>query len=234
MENVRVAEEMRDNPLMAGKLEGMQEVSDDFGIFVAKLFTDMQQKKGVVASAKMIAARIAVEREPIQKQVDSGDMSPEEAKARMDQIEKIVRIVEDVERNNRGDIGLIQGRIEGVKMAGDLVEKRFKGEVVKFERHKRMFEDEDDLHAAPAAEEESPQEEEEAATTEEEPLQEEEEAATTEEEPLQEEEEASPADEESPQEEVATADEEPPEEQPEDGNGRKPPRKRKGGRSKKR
>jgi hypothetical protein len=130
-----------ESPELKGKLDGFQEVSNDFGVFVTKLYTDMQQKKGVVAAAKMIAARIGAERGPVQKAVDSDEMDPEEAKIRMDVILHIVRIIEDIENGNRGDISLIQGRIEGVKRAGDLVEDRFKKELAKYERQTRMFDE---------------------------------------------------------------------------------------------
>lgn len=134
--------EQIDNPSTKGKLEGMQEVANDFGAYVMKLHSDLEQKKGVVAAAKMIAARIMAEREPIQHEIDVEKMDPDEAKIRINQIEKIAFIVQDIERNNHTDITLIRGRIEGLKVATDLVENRFNGEIGKHERWKRIEEEE--------------------------------------------------------------------------------------------
>ena len=140
-----------DHPETRAKLTGMQEVASDMGSQVMKLHGDMQQKKGVVAAAGMLAKRILDECGPIQHEVDAEKMEPAEAKIRIDQIQKIVKIVSDIEQINRDDINVIRGRMEGMKHATDLVEKRFNNEVAKHERHKRMFEDdeEDDLRSIP-------------------------------------------------------------------------------------
>lgn len=149
--------EQIEHPETKAKLTGMQEMASDMGMQVLKLHSDMDQKKGVVAAAGMIAARIHEECKPIQHEVDVEKMEPEEAKIRIDQIQKIVRIVEEIRELNQRDIHVIRGQMEGLKRATDMIENRFNSEVAKYDRHKRMFEDdeEEDLNApadAPAEE----------------------------------------------------------------------------------
>jgi len=131
-----------DNERTRAKLEGLQEAVTEFGRHVMKLTNDLEQKKGVVAASKMIASRLLAEMQPVQHELDAEKMTPEEAKIRIDQIQKLAKIVNDVAENNRADIGLIRGRIEGIGMAGDIMESRFNAEVSKHERWKRIEEEE--------------------------------------------------------------------------------------------
>ena len=145
-----------EHPETKAKLTGIQEIADDFGLAVAKMSTDMEQKRGVVAASKMISSRIQAEVSPFQKLVDDGKMDPDEAKIRREQILSIVRIVDEIALNNQNDMIVMKGRIQGLQTAAELASKRFHSEVGKYERHKRMFDDEeDDLNRPPAEEDES-------------------------------------------------------------------------------
>lgn len=147
-----------DDPQTRSKLEGMQEVADDFGKQVLALSAKMEQKKGIVAAAKVINHTINLEIAPIQQQVDNATIEPEIAKVRIQEISRIMQIVEGVRAANEADIVKIKGQIEGVQLATTAMKKRFDGEVAKHERWKRIEEEEEaaeqDLRGIPEGENE--------------------------------------------------------------------------------
>lgn len=126
------------DPLTKAKLAGIQEsvYSVDAEIVVAK--KNIDEKRGVIAAAELIAKRLAEETLPIQKAADSEAMDRAEAKIRIEVVQKLAEIVRNIAAENRSDLILIRGQLMGMERATKAMEGRFTGEVGKYERWKRM------------------------------------------------------------------------------------------------
>ena len=94
-------------------------------------------------TAKIISKRITAEMATVQNQIDKGNLDPAEAKIRISQIQRIVAVVDDLERGWRSDAATLQGKAQGLEAAVKVGGQRFDAERGKWERHKRMAEEEE-------------------------------------------------------------------------------------------
>jgi hypothetical protein len=141
VENINLKHDNLDevtDPVTRAKLAGIQEsvYSVDAEIVTAKKGID--EKRGVIAAADLIAKRLLDEMAPIQKAADAETMVVAEAKIRIEMVQKLAEIVRNIANENRRDYTLIQGQVMGLEKAAKAMEARFTGEVGKYERWKRM------------------------------------------------------------------------------------------------
>jgi len=134
-------EEIQDAPTKF-KLTGIQEVVFDIDATILETKKALSMKRGIVDATNIIAARLHQERLPIQKMADEEKMAFEEAKARIDQTNKLVSIVQAIGEENKIDLNVIRGKIEGLEHAVKVSEQRFKNEHAKYERWRRIEEEE--------------------------------------------------------------------------------------------
>jgi chromosome segregation ATPase len=139
-------EEVQD-PISRAKLEGIQQsvYTLDHEIIGARKAID--EKRGVVHAADVIAKRLEAEMGPIQIKLKAEEIEPEEAKARIEQTLKCVQIVKEIGQNNRVDILTLQGQVMGFEKGVKALEGKFNEQAAKYERQQRMVEEEDELRA---------------------------------------------------------------------------------------
>lgn len=126
------------DPQTRSKLEGFQETSYSIDEQIIKTKTAMEQKRGVVQAAEIIASRLFQECIPVNKQVDAEEMTPSEAKIRINQIEKLVEIVRNIKAENAGDLLVLKGVVQGLQKAQAAAEAKFQETVIKYERWQRI------------------------------------------------------------------------------------------------
>jgi len=130
------------HPETRGRLTGIQEMVLEFDQEVLNLKKSIDERRGVIHASKVIGDRIFQECNVINKKVDDAGLSVEEAKIRIDQVQKIVYIIREIQKENEKDLSQMYGRIAGLEKAGQMAAKRFEDTRLKFERHERMEADE--------------------------------------------------------------------------------------------
>lgn len=132
-------------PEVRGKLEGLQELSLLLEQDAGRALELIPEKRGMVRAAEALAKRMDLEKEVVQKAVDSG-MDPDEAKARIHQVQLLVGIAREMAAKSAKEAEQIQGRIDGLHLARKTTEKHFESLALKYERHQReAAEDEEEL-----------------------------------------------------------------------------------------
>lgn len=126
------------DPVTKAKLAGIQESVYSVDAEIVAVKKGIDEKRGVIAAAELIAKRLAEETLPIQKAADSEVMDRAEAKIRIEVVQKLAEIVRNIAAENRSDLILIRGQLMGMERATKAMEGRFTGEVGKYERWKRM------------------------------------------------------------------------------------------------
>lgn len=126
------------DPVTKAKLAGIQESVYSVDAEIVAVKKGIDEKRGVIAAAELIAKRLAEETLPIQKAADSEAMDRAEAKIRIEVVQKLAEIVRNIAAENRSDLILIRGQLMGMERATKAMEGRFTGEVGKYERWKRM------------------------------------------------------------------------------------------------
>jgi len=130
------------HPETRGRLTGIQEMVLEFDQEVLNLKKSIDERRGVVHASKVIGDRIFQECNVINKKVDDSGLSVEEAKIRIDQIQKTVYIIREIQKENERELSQMYGRIAGLEKAGQMAAKRFEDTRLKFKRHERMEADE--------------------------------------------------------------------------------------------
>ena len=130
------------HPETRGRLTGIQEMVLEFDQEVLNLKKAIDERRGVVHASKVIGERIFQECNVVNKKVDDAGLSVEEAKIRIDQIQKNVYIIREIQKENERDLSQMYGRIAGLEKAGQMAAKRFEDTRMKFELHERMEADE--------------------------------------------------------------------------------------------
>ena len=138
-----------DSPKTRYKLEGYQEASYSLDEEVLKLRRAIDEKRGVVQAAAAIAKRLLQECDPIAKAARDEEMEPGEAKIRIDVVKRMSSIVQEIATKNQNDLITFQGMIQGIERSRKVIEGRFKDEVGKYERWKRIESEEADEAAPP-------------------------------------------------------------------------------------
>jgi len=133
------------HPETRGRLTGIQEMVLEFDQEVLNLKKSIDERRGVVHASKVIGDRIFQECNVINKKVDDSGLTVEEAKIRIDQIQKTVYIIREIQKENERELSQMYGRIAGLEKAGQMAAKRFDDTRLKFERHERMEADEREL-----------------------------------------------------------------------------------------
>lgn len=146
-----------DSPQTRYKLEGYQEVSYSLDEEILRLNKAVDEKRGVVQAADVIAQRLLQECNPIAEAARDEKMEPDEAKIRISVVKQMSDIVKNIGVKNRADLITFQGMIQGIERSRKLIEGRFNDEVGKYERWKRIeAEDAEEATAAPVITEDRP------------------------------------------------------------------------------
>jgi hypothetical protein len=130
-------EEITDQ-IAKAKLTGIQESVYSVDAEIVAIKKNIDEKRGVIAAADLIAKRLLEETLPVQKAADEERMEMPEAKIRIEVIQKLSEIVRNIAIENRNDLILIRGQVMGLERAAKAMEARFAGEVGKYERWKRI------------------------------------------------------------------------------------------------
>lgn len=141
------------NPKSEAKLTGIQEVVFQVDQEIIANRKAIDERRGVVSAAQQIANRVRQEIDKIAGLVHAEELDHEEGKIRSEQTKAIVGVIDEIARNNSGDLTTLIGKLQGLERANELAASRFDAEVLKNERRARMdAEDaEDDLRAEPKA-----------------------------------------------------------------------------------
>ena len=126
------------DPVTKAKLAGIQESVYSVDAEIVAVKKGIDEKRGVIAAADLIARRLLDEALPIQKAADEERMEMAEAKIRIEVIQRLAEIVRNIATENRNDLILVRGQVMGLERAAKAMEGRFTGEVGKYERWKRM------------------------------------------------------------------------------------------------
>lgn len=125
-----------------GRLTAIQENVLELDQEILNLRKQIDEKRGVVGASKAIADRVSQEMNLVQKKIDDQTVSVEEARIRIDQIQRIVYIIREIHRANEGELVTHRGKISGLEKAAEMAAKRFEDTKMKYERHQRMEEEE--------------------------------------------------------------------------------------------
>jgi hypothetical protein len=126
------------DPVVRAKLAGIQEAVFGIDGDIIQMRRTIEQKQGVIQAAEIIASRLFEECKPIQAAVDAEKMEADEAKIRIEVIQKLVQIVRNIGSENKADLLGLRGQIQGMERAVKRTEERFNGEVTKYERWQRI------------------------------------------------------------------------------------------------
>ena len=136
-------EEVKD-PGTRGRLEGVQSVVYDLDRAIQETKTLITNRQAAAAQTGVIANMVFQHCTPINALVDKGEMDPAEAKLRVDTIKQVVQSIQDVEAEVRGEVARLKGKLEGIEASVAVAGLRFKDEALKYERHERMFNEDDE------------------------------------------------------------------------------------------
>lgn len=129
------------HPETRARLTGIQEVVLDFDHEVKSLEKQELERKALLNASAFIAQRLVQECAQMNKRIDDGTLPVEEGRIRIDQSRRMVEVVKTVEGDNRKELFVLQGRISGLRSAAEKAAKRFDETVQKYERHRRMEEE---------------------------------------------------------------------------------------------
>lgn len=157
-------EDIKD-PICRAKLEAIQGSTRAIDVDVLQAMKALDEKRGLVGAADLIAKRLFQECGPVQKAVKDDKMDSDEAKVRIEVIQSNVHIVNTIVEDARKDVITQQGVIQGLHRAAKINEDRFKNEATKYERWERIqAEDAEEAAEAEAGGENVPEADEAAAS----------------------------------------------------------------------
>jgi hypothetical protein len=133
------------DPVARAKLAGIQEAVFGIDALIINLRKSVDEKRGVIAASDAIAKRLMEECLPYQKATEEEKIDKDEAKLRIDTIQRMVAIVREVGAENRRDLVHFQGQVAGLEKAAKSAEEKFNGETQKYQRWQRVQAEEDDL-----------------------------------------------------------------------------------------
>lgn len=140
-----------EHPETRARLGGIQDVVYDLDRKIIDFRKRIERRTEAGGQCRVIADTLFAQCDPINKLVDAEEITPEEAKIRIAQIKQDIEIVRQMEADISNEIKRFQGSIQGIEESIKEAGTRFNGEVMKYERHRRMFEDDDDeLGRSPA------------------------------------------------------------------------------------
>lgn len=133
----RTLEEVK-HPETRAKLEGIQEIVLAMDEEMAKLRKTATEKHGIYMAANAIATRIHQETAAVQSKLDEEKFGPEEAKIRIEQIQRCVTIIREIEENNRREHIVLQGKLLGMEDAVKINQTKFDEALLKYQRWQRI------------------------------------------------------------------------------------------------
>ena len=131
-------------PTSIAKLAGVQVAVKQLEELALTTRRAIPEKRGVISACRVLAKRIFDECVPINAEVQSGKMEPDEAKIRIDEVKRISKIVAEVGDRNTEDIKRMEGEVEGQKKAAEFLAKTYEEMALKYERHERIERENDE------------------------------------------------------------------------------------------
>lgn len=127
-----------------GRLTAIQESVLELDQEISNSRKQIDEKRGIVNASKAIGDRVFQECNVVQKKIDEKTIEIDEARIRIDQIQRIVYIIREIQKANETEFSMLRGKIVGLEKAADYASKRFEDTRLKYERHQRMEEEEED------------------------------------------------------------------------------------------
>ena len=143
-----------ESPMVRSKLEGVQEIVYSIDKELNRIDQTIKDQRAVASAAKALFGKLEQEFGVINKKITDGEYPMEIGKIRMDQMKRAVAIAHEVILQAESMALRLEGKKVGLQVAVDLSEGCFNETVGKYNRHKRMFE-EDEI---PTEEDEQPTE----------------------------------------------------------------------------
>lgn len=140
------------DPVSRSRLEGIQEAVFATDSEILKAHKELDHRRGVAEAAKLMAARMVQECNPIQKMVDDEQMEPAEAKIRIDTIMKMHELCKSIASEAAENVVTLKGQIQGLERAVNSISVKFSDTAAKFERWQRVQDEEADELGREAAE----------------------------------------------------------------------------------
>ena len=137
MEN-RSIQEVTD-PKTRTKLTTVQEMAYEYSKSIMDCKRALDEKRGIVNAAKIIADRIMAECNIVDRDLEEEEVKPEIAKERKAMIVRISNIVTEIGLRNQNDLTMLEGKLAGLELALNLADKRFKAIVAEEERKRELF-----------------------------------------------------------------------------------------------
>lgn len=140
-------DEVKD-PGTRGRLEGVQSVVYDLDLAIKQTKELIAARKAAAGQTHNIAEMVFQHCVPINHLVDKGEMEPDEAKLRVDTIKQVVKSIQDTEAEIRAEVERLNGKVEGLEASVAVAGARFNNEALKYERHERMAQEDEEERAA--------------------------------------------------------------------------------------
>jgi hypothetical protein len=142
------------DPVSRSKLDGIQEAVYATDNEILKAHKELDHRRGVAEAAKLMAARMVQECNPINKLVDDEEMEPAEAKIRIDTIMKMSELCTSISNEAVENVITLKGQIQGLERAVKSISAKFAETAAKYERWQRVQDEEADELGREATEDE--------------------------------------------------------------------------------
>jgi len=126
------------NETSLAKLSGVQVAINQLDELAKTRSSAIPEKRGIVFACQVIAKRIFDDCNWVNGSVDENKFTPKEAKIRIEQIKRIVDIVNEIGKVNTTDVISLRGEIAGHKKSADLLAKKYEEMATKYERYERI------------------------------------------------------------------------------------------------
>lgn len=120
------------------KLSGVEIAINYLDDLSKTVSSTIPEKRGIVFACQIIAKRIFDDCNWVNGNVDENKFTPKEAKIRIEQIKRIVDIVNEIGKVNTTDVISLRGEVAGHKKSADLLAKEYAEMATKYERYERV------------------------------------------------------------------------------------------------
>jgi len=134
--------EIKDD-ISRAKLQGLQESVDVLDAGILQIQNGLMQQQGVASVLPIIINRIMADCRDVNAEVDAENMTPEEAKIRINEITKVSNIIRGYLEETKVQIHSMNGEMKGLDKGIQNIAKKFDVEAAKYLRWERQQEEEE-------------------------------------------------------------------------------------------
>lgn len=120
------------------KLQSIQGYVSDLDAEILRAKEAARNNAAAALTAGTISKRVTQEMIVVQNQLDKDNLSADEAKIRISQIQRILAIVDDLEKGWKQDSVSLEGKAVGLEEAVKVGQRRFNAEHATWQRQTRM------------------------------------------------------------------------------------------------